>query len=183
MLRITAVSGLALLLAILVLAGLGCGAGEAPPKPPLTKAQYVQRIKEIRRELGRRFVRRRPTGSVQTRAVAELTQLRDGTAEFSQRLSRLNPPAAVKDAHALWVRGLQGLARGTGPLISAMRRGSRAAYRTAGMKLKSAGVVNDLRKAQVRFARIHYPIKTVPGLPPTLQALQRSAVLRSRVLR
>ena len=164
---------LGLVLAALAASALAsaCGERTTPPPQPLTKAQYIERIQQIRRELGVRFARRPPQGSLRMRVVGELRQLRDGSAEFSERLSRLDPPASAKTPHGLWVDGLDDLARGVEPLIPAIESRKAAETRAALREFRRSGARAKLRRAQRMFTAAGYPIRTQPRLPPALRSV------------
>lgn len=166
----------------------GCGLVAESPDPTessqraVTKTQYLNEIKRIRQELGKRFSGQRPTGSVKTRVTAELRQVKEGSEEFSKRLADLEPPLEARNAHALWVKGLEELVAQTEPLIEAVETGSESAYNTALQELFRTAAI-DLGDAQTLFYRLRYPLRTSPTLPPALRKFQASRAQRARILK
>jgi hypothetical protein len=108
---------LIVLLATVALLAAGCGGGgsssgttggatTAPATPPLTKAAYEAKLKQISTEIGNSIGRSASTGKIPKGDVDKLAR---AFHTFADRLAELNPPAAIKELHAQLVKAMDDL--------------------------------------------------------------------------
>jgi outer membrane murein-binding lipoprotein Lpp len=92
--------------ASLVLAGCGGGGGSKSSSRPLTKAKYQAKLEQIAKDVGSQL--KTSASSSKTPSKKDLADARKAVNIFVAELEKVNPPAAVAQAHR--------------DLIAAMRR-------------------------------------------------------------
>ena len=107
---------LVIILAAVGLLVAGCGGGSnsskgttttGPSGPPLTKAAYQAKLKQIATEISKEIGK---TSSSGTKIPKEdVDKLVKAFHEFADRLATVNPPAAVKQTHADLVKTMNDL--------------------------------------------------------------------------
>ena len=110
--------GVRRLVAILAAAGLlvaGCGGGSSnkgttttgPSGPPLTKAAYQAKLKQIASEISNEIGKTSSSGK--NISKEDVDKLVKAFHEFAARLAAVNPPAAVEQIHADLVKTMNDL--------------------------------------------------------------------------
>jgi hypothetical protein len=114
------VRALIILLAIIALLAAGCGGGgsssgttsgggaatTAPTTPPLSKAAYQAKLRQISIDIGNRIGNTASTGKI---PKADVDKLSAAFHTFSDRLAEVNPPPAVKALHARLIKAMDDL--------------------------------------------------------------------------
>jgi hypothetical protein len=109
------VRGLAVILAAVGLLVAGCGGGSSskgttttgPSGPPLTKAAYQAKLKQIATEISNEIGKTSSSGKEIPKE--DVDKLVKAFHEFADRLAAVNPPAAVKQIHADLVKTMNDL--------------------------------------------------------------------------
>jgi hypothetical protein len=114
------VRALIVVLGIVALLAAGCGGGgsssgtttgggpatTAPTGPPLTKAAYQAKLRQISTDIGNSIGQSSTTGKIPKGDVDKLVR---AFHTFADRLAELNPPAAVKQVHARLIKAMDDL--------------------------------------------------------------------------
>jgi hypothetical protein len=163
---------LIVLLGTLAVLAAGCGGGNsssgtasgsrpattAPAAPPLTKAAYQAKLKQISTEIGNSIGESSNSGKI---PKGDVDKLVGAFHTFADRLGELNPPAAVKQLHARLINAMDDLGDEF-PRIAAQLNASGKDPSTAITALFGAHAIQELIKVGEEFRKAGYNLDLNP---------------------
>jgi hypothetical protein len=164
------VRALIVLLGTVALLAAGCGGGSsssgttsrpattAPAAPPLSKAAYQAKLKQISTEIGNSIGESSNSGKIPKGDVDKLAR---AFHTFADRLGELNPPAAVKQVHARLINAMDDLGDEF-PRIAARLNASGKDPSTAIAALFGAHAIQELIKVGEEFRKAGYNLDLNP---------------------
>jgi hypothetical protein len=164
---VAGVRRLAVLLAALGLLVAGCGGGSsskgttttAPAGPPLTKAAYQAKLRQIAVQISNEIGKTSSSGkSIPKEDVDKLVK---AFHEFADRLAAVNPPAAVKEIHADLIKTMNDLGD-TFPAIAKQLSSSGKDPSAAINALFGAKAIQELVKVGKEFKQKGYNLDLSP---------------------
>jgi len=159
---------------VLAIAGLlvaGCGGGgsssgtttvrpatTAPTVPPLTKAAYQAKLRQISTEIGNSIGQSSSSGKI---PKGDVNKIVTAFHTFADRLAELNPPAPVKQLHAQLVNAMDDLGDEF-PSIAAKLNKSGKDPSAAITALFGAHAIQELIKVGQEFQKKGYHLDLNP---------------------
>jgi hypothetical protein len=113
--RKVVILGFVALLCLVVLIGAGCGGGgsgeaagttTAPVAPPLSKAAYQAKLKQLLAEISSKIGQTGTSGKLDQ---GDVDKVSDAFHSLAEQLAKVNPPVAVKGLHAKLVKAMNDL--------------------------------------------------------------------------
>jgi hypothetical protein len=123
-----------------------------PTGPPLSKAAYQAKLRQISTDIGNRIGRTSSNGKI---SKADTAKLVTAFHTFADRLAELNPPAAVKQLHARLIKAMNDLGDEF-PAIAAKLNKSGKEPSAAIAALFGAHAIQELAKLGAEFQKKGY---------------------------
>ncbi len=143
-------------LAAVAVAAAGCGGGggggSKASGPPLTKAAYQAKLAQTAKEVGSKLNVSKPNKLTKQDVANEVKAV----STFADDLERINPPAAVKQAHADLIAAMRQLAREFPGILQKLThaKGAQAAFAA----FLGAPAIQRLIKVQQEFKAKGYTL-------------------------